>query len=64
MMFSVPFGVSLVLLFFLSRAIYRLWFSPLSHIPGPKIAGNVILLMVNHQLNVRNSPDFLVLCLS
>ena len=29
----------LVALFFVSRAVYRLWFSPLSHIPGPRIAG-------------------------
>jgi hypothetical protein len=48
MMFSVPFGV-LFVLFFLSRAIYRLWFSPLSHIPGPKIAGKVTLPLANLQ---------------
>lgn len=31
--------VVLIVLFFVSRAVYRLWFSPLAHIPGPKIAG-------------------------
>ncbi|OAL53530.1 cytochrome P450 [Pyrenochaeta sp. DS3sAY3a] len=30
--------VALVIVFFVSRAIYRLWFSPLAHIPGPKLA--------------------------
>ncbi|KAH6643100.1 cytochrome P450 [Boeremia exigua] len=33
----VPLAV-VILLFFVSRAIYRLWLSPLAHIPGPKIA--------------------------
>lgn len=61
-MFLVPFGVLLVL-FFLSRAVYRLWLSPLSHIPGPKIAGKVTLPLTNPKLKDRNSPDFLVLCL-
>jgi hypothetical protein len=28
-----------IVLFFVSRAVYRLWFSPLAHIPGPRIAG-------------------------
>jgi hypothetical protein len=37
-MILVTFAVSF-LVFIVSRAVYRLWFSPLAQFPGPKIAG-------------------------
>ncbi|KAF1931945.1 cytochrome P450 [Didymella exigua CBS 183.55] len=37
-------------LFLLTRAVYRLWFSPLAHIPGPKIAALTSWYCAYHDL--------------
>lgn len=39
-------------LFLVSRIVYRLWFSPLAHIPGPKIAGQKHSLLARFQIIV------------
>lgn len=54
----------LVVLFFVTRAVYRLWFSPLAHIPGPKIAGKIIHTLNHLASDILFSFDFLVLRIS
>jgi hypothetical protein len=53
--------VVFVVLFFVSRAVYRLWFSPLAHIPGPRIAGMQTRSRFESQLIESHSIDLVVL---
>lgn len=64
-MLSYSAIAGLLALFWAGRLIYRLYFGPLSHIPGPKIAGETHTLSpaIEAWLNM-SSRNNMVLCLS
>lgn len=47
---------ALAVVFFLTRAIYRLWLSPLAHVPGPKIAGKMVNMRSRPTANLFKQP--------
>jgi hypothetical protein len=38
LVFNLPYIISIVVLYLLGIAAYRLYFSPIAHVPGPKLA--------------------------